>query len=85
VTVAPTDPLPDPTSATRRHGTRLGKLLIVAGVLGVLGLGLSVLPMAGITPFRLALSFGIGQPLCVVALMLYAVAVLLDLRKRRVL
>lgn len=70
---------------TAVRGRGLSKLLVVAGTLGVVGLGLTVLPLVGITPIRLALSFGVGQPLCGLALLLYAFAVLMDLRGKRVL
>lgn len=81
---SPTAEPPQPPR-TAVHGARLSRLLLVAAALGLMGLGLTVLPMAGITPIRLALSFGVGQPLCVLALGLYVAAVLLDLRRRRVL
>ncbi len=74
-----------PSATTRVHGERLSSLLVAAAVCGILGLALTVLPMVGITPLRLALSFGVGQPLCGVALALFVVAVVRDLRKRRVL
>ncbi len=71
--------------ATSVRGGRIRKLLTVASALGLVGLGLTVLPMAGITPLRLALSFAVGQPLCGLALALYVLAVLLELRRRKVL
>ncbi len=67
------------------HGKGISRLLVLAGAIGLVGLGLTVLPMAGITPIRLALSFGVGQPLCGLALALYALAVLKDLRRKKVL
>lgn len=81
----PTKPPDVAAQVTAVRGGRLGKLLILASALGLAGLGLTVLPMAGITPLRLALSFAVGQPLCGLALGLYVLAVLLDLRRRKVL
>ncbi|MEK7866304.1 MAG: hypothetical protein AAB434_06440 [Planctomycetota bacterium] len=75
----------EPSQPTVAHGRRLSRLLACAGAIGLVGLGLTVLPMAGITPIRLALSFGVGQPLCGLALLLYAFAVLTDLRRKKVL
>lgn len=75
----------DQPLTTPHHGRRLSRLLAFAGAIGLVGLGLTVLPMAGITPIRLALSFGVGQPLCGLALLLYAFAVLTDLRRKKVL
>lgn len=75
----------EPTRPTVNQGRRLSRLLAFATAIGLVGLGLTVLPMAGITPIRLALSFGVGQPLCGLALLLYAFAVLTDLRRKKVL
>ena len=84
-TERPPNPPPPSSKSTARWGGRLSLLLVVSGTCGLLGLGLTVLPMVGITPLRLALSFGLGQPLCALALILYLLVVALDLRRRRVL
>lgn len=74
-----------PETTVTPASKRLERMLRIACWCGLFGVLLTVLPMLGITPMRLALSLAIGQPLCVLGLILFVVAVVLDLRRKRVL
>lgn len=78
-------PHPSSEPGTQIVRRRLQRTLAAAAACGLVGLALTVLPMTGVGPLRLALSLAVGQPLLAVSVVLFLVAVWKDLHRRKVL
>ncbi len=71
--------------ATEDNSGRLNKVIMCAGVLNILGLILIMVAVLKLTPITLIVSITFGGLLIAVALILYILAVVQDLRMRKVL
>ena len=80
-------PAPGPTPGRRPFLTRsrLASLVTTSCVLAVLGLGVTIVHFLWPTPLMFALFMTVGQGSFGIAMALYVVVILADLRQRKVL
>ncbi len=83
----PTSPAPSATGGTETHVQRSWRIRLVTGAClsALLGLGVSLVHLVWPSPLMFALFMTLGQGAFGVAMVLYAITIFADLKKRKVL
>lgn len=88
---APAAPVPEsrppaqaPDAATQLRRSRLSALVTAACILALVGLGVTIVHLVWPTPLLFALFMTVGQGSFAIAMVIYILVILADLRRRKV-